>query len=78
MYCYIGASVDGRLPFWCACFANKVLSGNSPTTVLNEKCDILGVKTYSDPFRGQVLQPPGSTSLCVDDDDDEWFFRGMA
>jgi len=26
MYCYIGASVDGRLPFWCACFANKVLS----------------------------------------------------
>ena len=29
MYFYTGASVDGRLPFWCAClgcFANKVLS----------------------------------------------------
>ena len=26
MYYYIGASVDGRLPFWCACFANKFLS----------------------------------------------------
>jgi len=26
MYCYIGASVDGQLPFWCGCFANKVLS----------------------------------------------------
>jgi len=26
MCCYIGASVDGRLPFWCAGFANKVIS----------------------------------------------------
>ena len=25
VYCYISASVDGRLPFWCVCFANKVL-----------------------------------------------------
>jgi len=26
MYCYIGPSVDGGLPFWCACFANSFLS----------------------------------------------------
>ena len=26
MYCFIGASVDGRLTFWCACFAKKVIT----------------------------------------------------
>jgi len=26
VYCNIGTSVDGRLPFWCACIANKPLS----------------------------------------------------
>ena len=34
MYCYIGASVDGRLPFWCACFAHKVLSLSLSLSVL--------------------------------------------
>ena len=41
-YCYIGASVDGRLPCWCACFANKVLSLSlslSPTGVWEELAD---------------------------------------
>ena len=30
MYCYIGASVDGRLPFWCACLANRTLALHMP------------------------------------------------